>query len=144
MAGQPEILSAEIAAPPLSLRPVSVGGVSAMPVGLERNVAIQPAPPAELATVTAESSSDWKKIQVPGEWVMQGFSVERQTPAAYFRTFSVAAKPAGQRWKLRFSAVYSLCRVWVNARSWASMRVASFRSSSTQPTRSDRASIHLW
>ena len=113
-AEEPEIMSAEITAPPLSARPVSVGGVSAMPVDLSGTWRFNPAPPAELATITAESSSDWKEIQVPGEWVMQGFSVERQTPAAYFRTFSLAAKPAGQRWKLRFSAVYSLCRVWVN------------------------------
>ena len=57
---------------------------------------------------------DWADIQVPGEWVMQGFKVQPNTPAAYFRTFTLAAKPAGQRFKLRFSAVYSLCRVWLN------------------------------
>ena len=57
---------------------------------------------------------DWADIQVPGEWVMQGFQVQPKTPAAYFRTFILASKPAGQRFKLRFSAVYSLCRVWLN------------------------------
>ncbi len=56
----------------------------------------------------------WKDIAVPGEWVMQGFHVKPHTPAAYATTFKLPVKPAGQRFKLRFSAVYSLCRVWVN------------------------------
>ena len=45
---------------------------------------------------------------------MQGFKVQPNTSAAYFRTFTVPSKPAGQRFKLRFAAVYSLCRVWLN------------------------------
>jgi beta-galactosidase len=57
---------------------------------------------------------DWTDISVPGEWVMQGFDVKPETPAAYFRTFDFAEKPAGRRFKLRFSAVYTLCRVWLN------------------------------
>ncbi len=57
---------------------------------------------------------DWADIQVPGEWVMQGFKVQPNTSAAYFRTFRLSSKPAGQRFKLRFSAVYSLCRAWLN------------------------------
>ena len=62
----------------------------------------------------AAAHDDWADIQVPGEWVMQGFTVQPNTPAAYFRSFTLAVKPAGQRFKLRFSAVYSLCRVWLN------------------------------
>jgi hypothetical protein len=62
----------------------------------------------------AVAHDDWTKIQVPGEWVMQGFTVKPDTPAAYFRTFQLSAKPAGKRFKLRFAAVYSLCRVWLN------------------------------
>jgi beta-galactosidase len=56
----------------------------------------------------------WANIAVPGEWVVQGFHVKPETPAAYSRAFTLAEKPAGQRFKLRFSAVYSLCRAWIN------------------------------
>jgi hypothetical protein len=59
-------------------------------------------------------TSGWAKVTVPGEWVMQGFSVRTNTPAAYYRTFKISSKPSGQRFKLRFSAVYSLCEVFVN------------------------------
>jgi hypothetical protein len=104
----------EITAPPLSMRPVSVAGAAAIPVDLSGTWRFNPEPPADLATVTAPSASGWKEIQVPGEWVMQGFQVKKDTPAAYFSTFSLATKPTGERYKIRFSAVYSLCRVWVN------------------------------
>ena len=56
----------------------------------------------------------WRQIAVPGEWAMQGFQVNPKIPAAYFRTFEIEKKPAGERFKLRFSAVYGLCHVWVN------------------------------
>jgi beta-galactosidase len=59
-------------------------------------------------------TSAWADVVVPGEWVMQGFTVKPDTPAAYYRTFKLSDKPAGQRFKLRFSAVYSLCEVFVN------------------------------
>jgi beta-galactosidase len=113
-AEKPGDISAEVTVPPLTMRPVSVAGTPAMPVDLSGTWRFNPAPPAELATITATSASHWKEIQVPGEWVMQGFHVKPDTPAAYFCTFSLAAKLPGERYKLRFSAVYSLCRVWVN------------------------------
>ncbi len=55
-----------------------------------------------------------KDIQVPGEWVMQGFEVEKNTPAAYARSFKVPAAMKDQRVKLRFDGVYSDTTVYVN------------------------------
>jgi beta-galactosidase len=71
--------------------------------------------PAATAGFEKESAhDDWSDIRVPGEWAMQGFRVEPNTPAACFRSFTIAEPSPGQRLKLRFASVYSLCRVWLN------------------------------
>jgi len=56
----------------------------------------------------------WSRIAVPGEWVMQGRTVEPGTPAGYRRTFRAPADWRGGRTKLRFDGVYSRCEVWLN------------------------------
>jgi len=66
----------------LTPRPTDVAGAKATQLDLGGTWKFNPAPPAnfwEAATV----SSDWKTIQVPGEWVMQGFTVASNTAAAY-------------------------------------------------------------
>jgi hypothetical protein len=62
----------------------------------------------------ATTHDDWADIRVPGEWTMQGFKVEPNASAAYFRSFTMAERPKNERIKLRFASVYSFCRVWVN------------------------------
>ncbi len=98
---------------PLTLRPLQVAGTVAIPVDLSGTWKFLPGLPADISAVTADLADEWKNIQVPGEWVMQGFTVTPESPAAYFRTFNLD-RVKDRRIKLRFSAVYSWCQIWVN------------------------------
>lgn len=57
-----------------------------------------------------------KPIDVPGEWVMQGFNVEKGTAAGYFREFSLPSEWKGERIKLRCNGVYSKAVVYINGK----------------------------
>jgi hypothetical protein len=104
----------EVNVPPLSVRPLTVAGLPTAPQDLSGTWKFNPSMPAGGVTTSADVAKSWRDIQVPGEWVMQGLTVTPESPAAYLRTFMAADQVTGQRVKLRFSAVYSLCRVWVN------------------------------
>jgi hypothetical protein len=73
-----------------------------------------PSLPDDPAGVTEAMAADWKPIQVPGEWVMQGFHVASNQCAGYFREFTVPAGWTNERVILRFDTVHSVASVWVN------------------------------
>lgn len=53
-------------------------------------------------------------IQVPGQWLQQGFKVEKNSSAGYAREFAIPAAWRSERVFIRFDAVFSECEVWVN------------------------------
>ena len=58
----------------------------------------------------------WSDIDVPGEWIMQGFEVAAEKAAGYTRKFDLPKNWKDNRIKLRFDAVFSVAEVYVNGR----------------------------
>jgi hypothetical protein len=106
--------------PRLSPRPQLVAGVKEPHVDLGGTWRFNPGPPegfgSEISNLKSEMPAGWSDIQVPGEWVMQGFTVEADKPAGYFRSFKVPTDWKGKRIKLRCDGVYSDGTVWINGK----------------------------
>lgn len=60
--------------------------------------------------------SGWETIEVPGEWVMQGFDVEKGKAAGYHRTFIIPEAWKDKRIKLRCNGIYSDSRIYINGK----------------------------
>lgn len=81
-------------------------------VGLSGRWLFDPAPESDFWK--KEKVNGWKEIEVPGEWVMQGFEVEKGKAAGYFRAFSLPVAWKGQQVKLRCNAIYSESHIYIN------------------------------
>ena len=99
--------------PRLTPAPQSEPGVSDFRSSLDGEWQFNPAPAEEFRK---SAPADWKPIQVPGEWTVQGFTVAPNMAAGYTRKFTTPADWQGCRVKLRCDAIYSDAVLWINGR----------------------------
>ena len=69
-------------------------------------------PPADFYRPEFDDS-EWKPINVPSHWVMQGFKSEEGV-GGYRREMLIPREWSGKRIKIRFDGVYSGAEVWLN------------------------------
>jgi beta-galactosidase/beta-glucuronidase len=92
--------------PHLIEQPSYVQGISALRLNLNGMWRFHP---------DASSRGNWKTIQVPGEWAMQGFTVSPDHEAEYQRSFYAPTQWKNCRVILKCAGVYSAARVYVNS-----------------------------
>ena len=95
-------------------QPTAVIGIDKLQVSLNGRWHFNPNPPNDFWSADARTGLGWADIEVPGEWVMQGFTVEKDTAAGYYRHFTLPSNWKGHSIKLRCDAVYSDAKLWVN------------------------------
>jgi len=104
-----------IRVPRISPRPSAVAGVSEPRLDLGGAWLFSSNPGSDLTKAAPEpTGTGWSDIEVPGQWLQQGFTVKKDMTAIYRRSFTVPADWTGKRIKLRCDAVYSDATVWIN------------------------------
>jgi len=98
--------------------PNKINGVNKTTLSLNSSWQFNPSPEKEFWKL--EISKDWENIEVPGEWVMQGFNVEPRTRAGYSREFSVPEDWNNCEIMLRCDAIYSDAIIWINGKKLGS------------------------
>ena len=92
--------------------PEKVTGINKLTYNLNGKWLFNPAHKKEFWKLGA--TNEWKEIEVPGEWVMQGFNVEPNTRAGYFRNFNIPIDWKSKEIILRCDAIYSDAIIWIN------------------------------
>ncbi len=95
--------------------PTSINNIVDAKLDLNGTWQFNPSPETSFET-KPEFPASWKTIQVPGEWVMQGFTVEKQKWAGYARQFTIPSNWINMRIKLRCDAVYSESEIYINGK----------------------------
>ncbi len=95
--------------------PVETPGIASPVISLNGTWKFAPEPPPEFWK-NEGAPSDWRDIEVPGEWATQGFNLGPDVERVYRCEVAVPAEFADRRLILRFDGVYSYARVWVDGR----------------------------
>ena len=106
-----EELSTQIRLTPF---PISVENLLRHNIDLNGKWMFNPEPDENFWKVDNIPGKGWNSIQVPGEWVMQGFTVPEQRGAGYRLGVAIPDEWTGKRVKIRFDGVYSFSKVWIN------------------------------
>ncbi len=72
-----------------------------------------------------KTRESWKSISVPGEWIMQGYKVEKGQFAGYIKEFNIPTSWKNKRIKLRCNGIFSESFVYING-SEAGSHVGGF------------------
>ena len=91
-----------------------MSGVKSPLASLDGTWKFNPAPPAGFEKFLPAQTVNSKSIAVPSEWVMQGFEVNTNSAAAYWREFQIPPNRQGRRIKLLFDTVHSDCQIYLN------------------------------
>jgi len=97
-------------------KPYEVSGIAQVLISLNGQWDFNQAPPVNFWKRVRTKQLKWDQIQVPGEWVMQGFDVETGTPAAYAKKIFIPDDWKGYRIMLKCDGVYSLSKVYLNGK----------------------------
>jgi beta-galactosidase len=96
----------------LVVLPDAVDGAKQCRIGLNGTWDFTSTPAGEFQMDT--SSHGWRRIQVPGEPMMQGFVIKHDVESAYRKIIQIPKDYAGKQIVVRFNGVYGYARVWVN------------------------------
>src|SRR6056297_2410062 len=91
-------------------------GVKEPDISLNGEWKISLNPPDEVESFTGDEDY-WKKIQVPGEVMAQGFTPMHNASFYYFKVISIPSDYDGSIIKLRFDGVSNYAKVMINGKT---------------------------
>jgi beta-galactosidase len=106
----------EVEVPDYTPVPVSVDQIATPVIRLDGIWKFCPDPDPDFWKKILTNRLEWFDIQVPGEWLMQGFSVDPGTRTAYWKRFTVPGDWKGSRVMLKCDGLYSDAVVFVKGR----------------------------
>ncbi len=96
--------------------PAEVAGIASPVLSLNGAWSFHPSPPKGFEKLSERGARGFRPIEVPGDWTLQGFSVEPWTSAGYLKTVAIPADWKKARIILRSDGAQSLATFWVNGK----------------------------
>ena len=96
--------------------PISAGGAESPLLSLCGTWEFSVHPAETFYTAPAKAASGVANIEVPGEWIMQGFTVAKNQAAGYRRSFTLPESWRSARVIIRADGIFSDCSLWINGK----------------------------